>query len=173
MGEAFDKGAKLLGLPYPGGPQIDRHALNGDPSRFSFAQSEMDGLNYSFSGIKTSLLYFLRKELTKDAQFIENNLNDLCASYQQALVTMLYKKLEKAAKETGLQQVALAGGVAANSAVRQRLEDNIEARGWEVFIPAFEYCTDNAGMIAMTGYYDFLEGRLDPLTDSPLPRMSI
>ncbi len=173
VGEAFDKGAKLLGLPYPGGPQIDRHARDGDPKRFAFAQSDVPGLDYSFSGIKTSLLYFLRKELTRNDRFIEDHLADLCAGYQYTLVEMLFKKLEKAVKETGITQVALAGGVAANSAVRSMLEAKQSEGSWKVFIPKFEYCTDNAGMIAMAGYYDYLEKRFDSLADSPMPRMAI
>ena len=173
VGEAFDKGAKLLGLPYPGGPQIDRLAVGGDPQRFTFAQSDVGDLNYSFSGIKTSLLYFLRKELSRNEQFIEKNIHDLSASYQWTLVEMLFKKLEKAAAETGIKQVALAGGVAANSAVRNRLLSNQSTKSWEVFIPEFQYCTDNAGMIAMTGYFDYSAQKFDSFADSPMPRMAI
>ncbi len=172
-GEAFDKGAKLLGLPYPGGPLIDKYAMEGDTKKFSFSKAGVPDLNFSFSGIKTSLLYFLRKELVKDDQFIENNIEDLCASYQDTIVTMLLEKLSKAAKAHNINQIAIAGGVSANSYLRKQLLVLGEKSGWDIFIPKFEYCTDNAGMIAITGYYKYLAQQFGELTDTSKPRMPI
>ncbi len=171
VGEAFDKAAKLLGLPYPGGPMIDRLARDGDPDRFQFAESEMPNLDYSFSGIKTSILYFLRKEVQKNPDFIINNLNDLAASIQKTLISMLMNKLIKATKQERINQVAIAGGVSANSGLREALEVEAKKHGWKVFIPDFQYCTDNAGMIAISGHLLFEEGAFGNLSDSPLPRM--
>ena len=157
-GEAFDKAAKILGLPYPGGPLIDSYAKGGDPLKFDFPVSNMPGLNYSFSGIKTSILYFIQKQVAQNTDFIAENLNDLCASIQHAIIKQLMKKVVLAAKQTGIKQVALAGGVSANSALRLALETEGKKRGWRTFIPAFEYCTDNAGMIAIAGHYKYLAG---------------
>ncbi|MDW3194019.1 MAG: tRNA (adenosine(37)-N6)-threonylcarbamoyltransferase complex transferase subunit TsaD [Cytophagales bacterium] len=171
-GEAFDKGAKLLGLPYPGGPMIDKHAKAGDPVRFKFAESDMPELDYSFSGIKTSLLYFLRDQLKTNGQFIEQNLDDLCASYQQTIINMLIKKLKKAVKETGIKEIAIAGGVSANQGLQQQLKIEAEGNNWQLYIPKLEYCTDNAAMIAISGYYKYIGGKFDSLRESPLPRMS-
>ncbi|XOV93676.1 MAG: tRNA (adenosine(37)-N6)-threonylcarbamoyltransferase complex transferase subunit TsaD [Bacteroidota bacterium] len=171
VGEAFDKCAKLLGLGYPGGPQIDRLAQSGDPIRFTFPETEMPGNDFSFSGIKTAFLYFLRDEVKKDPNFIENNLNDLAASIQYTLVNMLLKKLRKAAKIEKINQVGIAGGVSANSGLRNALERMADENKWQVFIPKFEYCTDNAAMIAMTGYLRFKSNKFGKLTDSPMPRM--
>lgn len=171
VGEAFDKTAKLLGLTYPGGPIIDKLAQSGDSQKFSFVKSEMPDLNYSFSGIKTSILYFLRKEIMKNEHFIDDNLNDLAASIQYTLIDMLMIKLRLAAKQEGINKVAIAGGVSANSELRTRLVEEAEKSGWEVFIPDFQYCTDNAGMIAMSGYLLYTDGEFGKLTDSPLPRM--
>ena len=171
-GEAFDKGAKLLGLPYPGGPMIDKHAEIGDPDRFKFAESDMPDLDYSFSGIKTSLLYFLRDQLKTNEQFIEQNLDDLCASYQQSIINMLIKKLKKAVKETDIKEIAIAGGVSANQGLQKQLTTVAAQNNWQLYIPKLEYCTDNAAMIAISGYYKYIGGNFDSLRESPLPRMS-
>lgn len=157
-GEAFDKTAKLLGFPYPGGPLIDKHAKNGNPLAFEFAKPNMEGYNYSFSGLKTSILYFLQNQEKVNPQFIEQNLDDLCASVQRSIVNVLFKKLTKAAKDLGINQIAIAGGVSANSEIRSRLVEEGTKRGWSVYIPKFEYCTDNAAMIAITGYYMHQKG---------------
>jgi N6-L-threonylcarbamoyladenine synthase len=171
VGEAFDKAAKLLGLPYPGGPMIDKLAAKGDPTRFTFSETEMPNLDYSFSGIKTSILYFLRKEVKQNETFISKNLNDLAASIQQSLISMLMKKLVAAAKQEGINQIAIAGGVSANSGLRLTLEQEAKKNGWEIFIPDFQYCTDNAGMIAISGHLLYERNEFGDLTDSPLPRM--
>jgi len=156
-GEAFDKTAKMLGLPYPGGPLIDKHAQNGNPKAFKFAEPQIPGLNFSFSGLKTSILYFLRDEKLKDENFIEKNIDDLCASVQFTIINILMKKLKKATEQTGIKQVCIAGGVSANKGLRNALKEYGEKYNWQTFIPAFEYCTDNAAMIAITAYYKFLE----------------
>ncbi len=171
VGEAFDKAAKLLGLPYPGGPMIDRLAIEGNPEKFHFSESEMPALDYSFSGIKTSILYYLQKEVRKNGDFIKENLNDLAASIQRTLISMLMNKLVKAAKQEGIKQIAIAGGVSANSGLRKELANKAEAYSWEVFIPDFQYCTDNAGMIAISGHLQYEHGSFGEMTDSPLPRM--
>ncbi|MCA6461463.1 MAG: tRNA (adenosine(37)-N6)-threonylcarbamoyltransferase complex transferase subunit TsaD [Chitinophagaceae bacterium] len=155
-GEAFDKIAKLLGLPYPGGPLVDQHARSGNPLAFSFAQPKVPGLNFSFSGLKTSVLYFLQKQ---PANFIANNLSDLCASVQHTIVTMLLRNLKKAVEQTGVKEVCIAGGVSANSALRKSLQDTGASLGWSTHIPDFAYCTDNAAMIAITGYYQYLNSQ--------------
>lgn len=154
-GEAFDKTGKILGLDYPAGPHIDWLAQQGTP-RFSFSKPRIEGLNFSFSGLKTGILYFLQKEMKEDPRFIEDNLADICASVQQTIVEILLEKLQKAAKNTGIRQIAIAGGVSANSGLRQGVEALGAKRGWEVFIPPFEYCTDNAAMIGIAGYYKYL-----------------
>jgi N6-L-threonylcarbamoyladenine synthase len=169
-GEAFDKSAKLLGLPYPGGPLIDKYAKQGDPTRFKFAEPQIPGLNFSFSGLKTSVLYFLQAETKKNAAFIEENLVDLCASVQHTIIQILMKKLKKAVQQTGVKQVCIAGGVSANSGLRNALEDAGRQNGWQTFIPAFQYCTDNAGMIAITAYYKFLDKDFAELNISPSAR---
>ena len=171
VGEAFDKAAKLLNLGYPGGPMIDELAQDGNPLKFNFAESEMPELDYSFSGIKTSILYFLRKEVQKDQEFVSKNLNDLAASIQHHLINMLLKKLIRAAKQEKINQVAIAGGVSANSGLRSALLNTAEHYNWKIFIPAFQYCTDNAGMIAMSGHMLFKEKMYGKIDDSPLPRM--
>jgi N6-L-threonylcarbamoyladenine synthase len=162
-GEAFDKSAKLLGLPYPGGPLIDRHAKTGDPARFRFPEPQIPGLNFSFSGLKTAVLYFIREQTAKDSAFIQNNLPDICASIQQRIVSILLNKLKKAARETGITEVCIAGGVAANSGLRRAFQDTGKENGWNTYIPAFEYCTDNAAMIAITGYHKYLVGDFSSL----------
>ena len=158
-GEAFDKAAKIMGLPYPGGPLIDKYAKAGDPNRFSFNKPRIDGYDYSFSGLKTSILYFLQKEVKADPDFVQTNLNDLCASIQKTIVDILMDKLELAVRETGINNIALAGGVSANSALRQAFLIRKERLGWKVHLPKFEYTTDNAAMIGIVGYYKFLNGQ--------------
>jgi|UniRef100_UPI0040477375 N6-L-threonylcarbamoyladenine synthase len=156
VGEAFDKTAKLLGLPYPGGPLLDRYAKEGNPKAFSFPITRMPGLNYSFSGIKTAVLYFLRDRLEENSNFITENLADLCASIQYTLVEMLLIKLKEAMKQVGTKEVAIAGGVSANSGLRSTLAGLAERKGWKLYVPEFQYCTDNAGMIAMAAHYKYL-----------------
>ena len=155
-GEAFDKSAKLLGLPYPGGPLIDKYAQTGNPNAFQFAEPQILELNFSFSGLKTSILYFLQKEVKANPDFIKNNLNDLCASIQHRIITILLKKLKMAILQTGVTNVSIAGGVSANSGLRKAFLELCEQNHYNAFIPKFEYCTDNAAMIAITGYYKYL-----------------
>ena len=157
-GEAFDKAAKMLGLPYPGGPLIDKYAKLGNPKAFTFAKPNIPNFNFSFSGVKTSILYFLQKEKAINPTFIDENLNDLCASIQHTIVSILMKKLNEAAKQTGIRDICIAGGVSANSGLRNAIEEYGKKYRWNYFIPNFEYCTDNAGMIAITGYHKFLAG---------------
>lgn len=172
VGEAFDKAAKMLGLPYPGGPHLDKLAQNGNPDRFTFSETQMPDLDYSFSGIKTSILYFLRDEQKKNPSFVQDNLEDLAASIQKSLVSMLLAKLIKATQIYSINQIAIAGGVAANSGLRSRLEELAEKHNWSVFIPSFEYCTDNAGMIAMAAYFKYHAGDFVGQNVSPNPRMA-
>lgn len=169
-GEAFDKAAKILGLPYPGGPLIDQYAQKGNPSAFDFPVSQMSDLNYSFSGLKTSFLYFIQKKLADNPEFIQHHLADICASYQHAIVKQLMKKLIAAAKVTGIKQIALAGGVSANSGLRSALELEGKKRGWLTYIPAFEYCTDNAAMIAIAAHYKYIKGDFVDLSVAPFAR---
>ncbi|WP_337044487.1 tRNA (adenosine(37)-N6)-threonylcarbamoyltransferase complex transferase subunit TsaD [Emticicia sp. 17c] len=171
VGEAFDKTAKLLGLPYPGGPLIDKYAQQGNPEAFQFPLSEMPKYNFSFSGIKTSILYFLKSNLEKNPDFIEQNIADICASVQQTLIKMLLQKLRRAARELNIKDVAIAGGVSANSGLRKALQDLGEKENWRVYIPQFQYCTDNAGMIAMAAYFKYQKGEFTSQEVSPLPRM--
>jgi len=166
-GEAFDKVAKMLGLPYPGGPLVDKLAAQGDPRKFLFPANEMDGYTFSFSGIKTSVLYFLQKQKKADPDFVANNLNDICASVQYTIIKVLMTKLEKAAKDLGIKHIGIAGGVSANSGLRKAITDAGARNGWQVYIPAFEYCTDNAAMIGITGYHKYLKGAFAELTISP------
>jgi N6-L-threonylcarbamoyladenine synthase len=173
VGEAFDKAAKILGLPYPGGPLIDRYAQQGNPDAYTFPDSTMPGLDFSFSGIKTAFLYFLRDQKKKNPDFAEQYLHDICASLQKHLVKMLLTRVEQAAKQTGIKQIAVAGGVSANSGLRQTLLALGEKQGWKVYIPAFEYCTDNAAMIAIAAHYKFLAGAFSPMDVTPLARMPI
>ncbi|RYD55449.1 MAG: tRNA (adenosine(37)-N6)-threonylcarbamoyltransferase complex transferase subunit TsaD [Sphingobacteriales bacterium] len=169
-GEAFDKTAKMLGLPYPGGPLVDKYGALGDPLRFSFPVSSMEGYNFSFSGVKTAVLYFLQKQKKENENFVTENLNDICASVQYTIITMLMNKLRKAAKELGINHIGIAGGVSANSALRKTLLAEGEKNGWQVYIPKFEYCTDNAAMIGITGYYKYLKGEFTDLNVSPSAR---
>lgn len=156
-GEAFDKAAKIMGLPYPGGPLIDKYAKEGNPLAFKFPHPVVSGLDYSFSGLKTSFLYFLRDSLQDDPSFIEKNRDDLCASIQKTIIDVLMKQLKKAAKQTGIRHIAIAGGVSANSGLRQALISEEQSGNWQVYIPRFEYCTDNAAMIAVTGYLKYMQ----------------
>ena len=156
-GEAFDKTAKILGLPYPGGPLIDKFAKEGNPNAFKFPEPQIPAFDFSFSGLKTSILYFVRDQVKADPDFIGNNMNDICASVQNRIVTILLNKLKKAAAEYKINRVAIAGGVSANSGLRTGLNNTAAELGWEVFIPQFQYCTDNAGMIAIAGYYKYLK----------------
>lgn len=171
VGEAFDKTAKLLGLPYPGGPLVDKYAQLGDPLAFPFPVSEMPALNYSFSGIKTSILYFLQEKVKHNPDFVIENLNDICASVQYTLIKMLLQKLRKAAKQTGISEIAIAGGVSANSGLRKAIYELGDKEGWKVYIPRFEYCTDNAAMIAMAAHFKYENEDFCEQTVSPLPRM--
>ncbi len=172
-GEAFDKSAKIMGLPYPGGPFIDKLAKEGDKDRFSFSKPRIAGLNFSFSGLKTSFLYFLKDEMAKDPGFIERNKADLAASLQKTIVEILLSKLKKAVIETGVQEIALAGGVSANLGLRSALLDEGMKRHWRIHIPEFSYTTDNAAMIAITGYYKFQNREFSDMSVVPRARMEI
>ncbi|HWB25307.1 MAG TPA: tRNA (adenosine(37)-N6)-threonylcarbamoyltransferase complex transferase subunit TsaD [Chitinophagaceae bacterium] len=169
-GEAFDKTAKLLGLPYPGGPLVDKYAQQGNPLAFKFAEPQIPGLDFSFSGLKTSVLYFLQAQVKKDPDFIQNNLVDLCASVQHTIINILLKKLRKAILQTGVTHVCIAGGVSANSGLRKALKEMGEKYGWKTYIPAFQYCTDNAAMIAITAHYKYMAGQFAELSESPAAR---
>lgn len=169
-GEAFDKTAKLLKLPYPGGPLIDRYAQQGRP-KFIFPEPDIPGLDFSFSGLKTSILYFLRENTAKNPRFMEENMNDICASVQERIVSILLNKLELATEQFQISDVAIAGGVSANSALRSELKSRGERNGWRVFIPPLEYCTDNAAMIASVAYQKYLAGEFDSLNAAPAARM--
>ncbi len=159
VGEAFDKSAKLMGLPYPGGPLIDKYAKLGKSDAFTFPKPKVDGLNFSFSGLKTSILYFLQRETRRNPDFVEQNMNDICASVQFTILEILMDKLKLAVADTGIKQIAIGGGVAANSGIRARLKEAEEKLGWQTFIPKFEYCTDNAAMIGIVGYLKFERGK--------------
>lgn len=173
VGEAFDKAAKMMDLPYPGGPLIDRYAASGNPHAFSFPETSMPGLDFSFSGIKTAFLYFLRDKKKENPDFVSRHLADICASFQHTLVNMLLNRLVEASDRTGITEVAIAGGVSANSGLRRALESVASRRKWNIFIPAFEYCTDNAAMIAMAAHYKFLRSDFSPLDVTPLARMPV
>ncbi len=172
VGEAFDKCSKMMGLGYPGGPVIDRLAKLGDPNRFKFAKPHIPCLDYSFSGIKTSLLYFVRDEMAKDPDFMEKNKEDICASFQKALIDILMDKLVKAAKMTGIREITIGGGVSANSGLRERVTEEGRKRGWNTYLPEFKFTTDNAAMIAIAGYYHYLHGERTPLDVAPVSRMA-
>ncbi|GAB3560366.1 tRNA (adenosine(37)-N6)-threonylcarbamoyltransferase complex transferase subunit TsaD [Spirosoma fluminis] len=172
VGEAFDKSAKLLGLPYPGGPLIDKYAREGNPLAFRFPMGEMPELNFSFSGIKTAIMYFLRDNTKTNPDFIAQNLPDICASIQHTLVQILLTKLKRAARESGIREIAVAGGVSANSGLRTALTQLGEALSWNVYIPRFEYCTDNAAMIAMAAQFKYEQADFTDQRVSPLPRMA-
>jgi N6-L-threonylcarbamoyladenine synthase len=173
VGEAFDKIGKLMGFPYPGGPLIDQYAQQGDPQRFQFPSTKMSHLNFSFSGIKTAFLYFLKEHQAKDAQFLAKYREDLCASIQTTLVGMLLTQLKKAVAQTGIKTIAVAGGVAANSGLKSQLRQLAQQEGWEVFIPQQAYCTDNAAMIAITAHHQYLMGDFCSLKVTAIPRMNL
>lgn len=172
VGEAFDKCSKMMGLGYPGGPVIDRLAKLGDPQRFKFAKPQIPGLDYSFSGVKTSLLYFVRDEMAKDPDFMEKNKEDICASFQKTLIDILMDKLIKAAKQTGIREITIGGGVSANSGLRNRIEEEGRKRGWNTYLPEFKFTTDNAAMIAIAGAFQYRAGVRTSLDVAPVSRMS-
>ena len=172
-GEAFDKCAKVMGLGYPGGPVVDRLAKMGNPDRFNFNKPRIDGYDYSFSGLKTSFLYFLRDELKNDSDFIENNKNDLCASLQKTIIEVLMDKLYKASEDLKIKEVAVAGGVSANSALRNAFEEYSQKYGWKIHIPKFAYTTDNAAMVAISGYFKYLDKEFATPDIAPFARVSI
>lgn len=159
VGEAFDKSAKILGLPYPGGPLIDKYAKEGNPKAFQFTKPKVDGLNFSFSGLKTQILYFIQKNVAQNPNFIEENRNDICASIQYTIIQILMDKLKLAVTETGINQIAIGGGVSANSGIRNTLKEAETKYRWKTFVPKFEYTTDNAAMIGIVGYHKFLENQ--------------
>lgn len=171
-GEAFDKCAKVMGMPYPGGPLIDQYAAQGDPRAYNFARARIKGLDFSFSGLKTSFLYFLRDKSHLDKNFIAENRNDLCASIQDAIIDSLMQKLTKAARETGIRDIAIAGGVSANSGLRETARRLGSRKNWRLFIPEIQYATDNAAMIAITGYYKFLDGQFSSQQITPVARFN-
>ncbi len=172
-GEAFDKCAKVMGLPYPGGPLIDKLARKGDPNAFKFAKPKISGLDYSFSGLKTSFLYFVRDRMAEDPHFIDENKADICASLQETIIQVLMIKLVQAAKETGIKVVSVAGGVSANSGLREALLTEAVKRDWEMYIPPFKFTTDNAAMIAITGYYKYLKGEFTGQDAVPFSRVTM
>jgi len=172
VGEAFDKSAKILGLSYPGGPFIDTYAQSGNPKAFEFPHPKTKNkLDFSFSGLKTSILYFVQKNVAKNPDFIQENLHDICASIQYTIVTILMTKLEEASKQTGIQHIAIAGGVSANSGIRNALIDAKKNQGWNIYIPKFEYTTDNAAMIGIVGYYKFLEKQFENISATAEARL--
>jgi len=158
VGEAYDKTAKILGFPYPGGPLIDKHAQNGNPKAYTFTKPKVDGLNFSFSGLKTQILYFIQKEVQKNPDFIKENIDDICASVQNIIIKILMDKIKLAVEQTGITQIAIGGGVSANSGIRKALKETENKYGWKTFIPKFEYTTDNAAMIGIVGYHKFRLG---------------
>jgi len=170
-GEAFDKTAKILGFPYPGGPLIDKYARDGNPDAYRFPEPQIPGLNFSFSGLKTSIMYFVRDQLKLDPHFLETNMYDICASVQRRIVTILINKLKRASIEYNIKTIAIAGGVSANSGLRDILSVTAKDLNWKIFIPEFQYCTDNAGMIAIAGYYKFLKKDFSKQDIAPLARM--
>lgn len=173
-GEAFDKTAKLLGLPYPGGPLIDKYAKQGNPKAFQFPVPKAKGeFNFSFSGLKTAILYFLQKKMAENPKFIEDNLADICASVQYTIIKVLMIQLKKAAKQLHIKEIAIAGGVSANSELRKRVQQIGQQKGWKVYIPQFQYCTDNAGMIAITAHFQYLAKDFVGQEVTPLARWKI
>ncbi|EGV44874.1 tRNA (adenosine(37)-N6)-threonylcarbamoyltransferase complex transferase subunit TsaD [Bizionia argentinensis JUB59] len=173
VGEAFDKSGKILGLGYPAGPEIDRRAKLGNPKAFKFTKPKVGGLNFSFSGLKTGILYFIQRETKVNPNFIEENINDICASIQYTIIGILIDKLKLATKETGITHIAIGGGVSANTGIRQALKDGEQKFGWTTYVPKFEYTTDNAAMIAIVGYLKYLEGHFSEQTISASPRLKI
>jgi N6-L-threonylcarbamoyladenine synthase len=173
IGEAFDKCGKMFGLKYPAGPEIDRLSKTGNQTQFKFAQPQVKDLDFSFSGLKTSVLYFLQKELKANPDFIKENIEDLCASFQYTVVEILMKKIKKASKITGIKTIAIGGGVSANSGIRSALEQQSQQLGWKVFIPSFEYCTDNAAMIAIVAYFKYLNQNFEDLSVTAKARLKL
>jgi N6-L-threonylcarbamoyladenine synthase len=173
VGEAYDKSAKILGLPYPGGPLVDKYAKLGNPKAFNFTKPKVDGLNFSFSGLKTGILYFIHKKVKENPNFIEENLNDICASIQHTIVEILFDKVKKAVSQSGIKHIAIAGGVSANSEIRKVLKSFETTLGWTTYIPKFEYTTDNAGMIAIAGYLKFLEGDFSLASTTATARLKV
>ncbi|GGK28065.1 tRNA N6-adenosine threonylcarbamoyltransferase [Yeosuana aromativorans] len=173
VGEAFDKSGKILGLGYPAGPEIDKRAKLGNPKAFKFTKPKVDGLNFSFSGLKTAILYFVQNETKKNPRFIEDNLNDICASIQYTIIGILIDKLKTASKQTGIKHIAIGGGVSANSGIRQALKDGEQKFGWTTYVPKFEFTTDNAAMIAIVGYLKYLEGDFSKQTVTASARLKI
>ena len=170
-GEALDKTSKILGLPYPGGPLIDKHARLGNPNAYQFPEPQIPGLDFSFSGLKTAILYFIRDNIKLNPNFVQDNMADICASVEKRIVTILLNKLKKAAQHYNIKDLALAGGVSANTGLRQGLKRMGDEMGWNVFVPQFQYCTDNAAMIAIAGYYKYLKGEFVSQDIAPLARM--
>ena len=172
VGEAFDKCSKMMGLGYPGGPVVDRLAKQGDPYRFHFAKPHVPDYDYSFSGVKTSLLYFVRDRMADDPQFLEKNKEDICAGFQRTLIEILMDKLVKAAKATGIRQITIGGGVSANSGLRAAVTEEGKKRGWTTYLPEFKFTTDNAAMIAIAGYFHYLNGERTSLDVAPVSRIA-
>ncbi|MCO6149102.1 tRNA (adenosine(37)-N6)-threonylcarbamoyltransferase complex transferase subunit TsaD [Flavobacterium sp. NRK1] len=173
VGEAFDKSAKILGLPYPGGPLIDKYAQLGNPKAFAFTKPKVPGMDFSFSGLKTQILYFIQKNVTTNPDFISENMNDICASIQYTIVNILMDKIKIAVKETGIKQVAIGGGVSANSGIRSTLKETEKKYGWKTFIPKFEYTTDNAAMIGIVGYHKYLEHQFNDASVTSKARIEL
>jgi len=173
VGEAFDKSAKIMGMPYPGGPLIDKYAQNGNPKAFKFTKPKVAGLDFSFSGLKTAVLYFIQKQVKENPKFIEENRDDICASIQYTIVEILMDKLKIAVKQTGINQIAIGGGVSANSGIRNTLKEAEKKYGWKTYIPKFEYTTDNAAMIGIVGYYKYLKGDFANLSVTAQARYKI
>ncbi|MES2487644.1 MAG: tRNA (adenosine(37)-N6)-threonylcarbamoyltransferase complex transferase subunit TsaD [Bacteroidota bacterium] len=173
VGEAFDKSAKILGLPYPGGPLVDKFAQLGNPKAYPFTKPQVPGLNFSFSGLKTQILYFVQKQVAQDPDFIEKNMNDICASIQHTIINILMDKLKLAVKETGIKQVAIGGGVSANSGIRNTLKEAEAKYGWKTFVPKFEYTTDNAAMIGIVGYQKYLEQQFNDAAVTSKSRIAL
>jgi len=173
VGEAFDKSAKILGMPYPGGPLIDKYAQSGNPKAFKFTKPKVAGLDFSFSGLKTAVLYFIQKQVKENAKFIEENRDDICASIQYTIVEILMDKLKMAVKQTGINQIAIGGGVSANSGIRKALKEAEKKYGWKTYVPKFEYTTDNAAMIGIVGYYKYLKGDFANLSVTAQARYKI
>ncbi|MFL9845548.1 tRNA (adenosine(37)-N6)-threonylcarbamoyltransferase complex transferase subunit TsaD [Flavobacterium rhizosphaerae] len=173
VGEAFDKSAKILGLPYPGGPLIDKYAHEGNPKAYTFTKPQVPGLNFSFSGLKTQILYFVQKSVESDASFVENHLHDICASIQYTIINILMDKLKMAVNQTGINRVAIGGGVSANSGIRKALKEAEKKYGWKTFVPKFEYTTDNAAMIGIVGHHKYLLQQFDDATITSKARFAL
>lgn len=172
VGEAFDKCSKMMGLGYPGGPIVDRLAKSGDPNKYKFSKPHVPGYDYSFSGVKTSLLYFVRDQMAQDPEFMDKNKEDICASFQKTLIDILMDKLIKAAKATGIKEITIGGGVSANSGLRARIEEEGRKRGWNTYLPEFKFTTDNAAMIAVAGYFHYLAGERTSIDVAPVSRLA-